>query len=120
MIRRVRIYDQNSPILVPIATQAQVAKLLSFLSLSPKLRSDVDIPSFTLFLAGLAAGLLLTIWVWGFARSTIRRRDLDLASRDAALTRAQQELSLAQQDRARLGAEVEGERKAAAGRETLL
>jgi DNA recombination protein RmuC len=80
----------------------------------------VDIPSFTLFIAGLATGLLLTIWVWGFARSTIHRRDLDLASRDAALTRAQQELSLAQQDRARLGAELEAERKAAAGKETVL
>lgn len=72
------------------------------------------------FLTGLTVGLLSAVGVWLFAQSTVRRRDADVAIRDAALARAQQELSTAQQDRARLGAELAVERRAAAEREGVL
>jgi DNA recombination protein RmuC len=72
------------------------------------------------FTAGLVIGLLLAGVVWLFERSSARRRDADLALRDAALTRAQADLSTALQDRARFGAELEAERKTSAGRESVL
>ncbi len=77
----------------------------------------MDISSIASFLAGLASGVLL---VWVFARSNLRRRDADLAARESALVRTQQELSVAQQDRARIGAELSIERRAATERETIL
>jgi DNA recombination protein RmuC len=80
----------------------------------------VDTTSAVLFIAGLAVGLASTVGTAVFARSTLRRRDADLLSRDTALARTQQELSTAQQDRARLSAELDAARRAAAERETLL
>ena len=77
----------------------------------------MDIPSIASFLAGLAVGVLL---VWVFARSNLNRRDADLAARESVLLHVQQELSIAQQDRARIGAELTVERRAAAERETIL
>ncbi len=74
---------------------------------------QLEITSIALFAAGLLIGLLIAAAVWTLARSTI-------AAREAVLSRAQQELSAAQQDRARLGAELDGERKAAQGRESTL
>ena len=75
------------------------------------------ISSIAFFLAGLTIGVLL---VWAFARSNLHSRDADLAARESALGRAQQELSAAQQDRARIEAELSIERRAAAERETIL
>ena len=80
----------------------------------------MDTASAGLFIAGLAVGLASTAGTAVFARSTLRRRDADLVARETALTRVQQELSLAQQDRARLNAELDAERRASVGRETLL
>ena len=80
----------------------------------------METASTALFIAGLAVGLVLTVGTAILARSTLRRRDADLLARETSLTRTQQELSLAQQDRARLSAELEAERRASAGRETLL
>jgi DNA recombination protein RmuC len=80
----------------------------------------VDTASVGLVIAALAIGLVSTAVVAVFARSNLRRRDADVLSRDAALSRTQQELSTAQQDRARLGAELDAERRAAAERATLV
>jgi len=80
----------------------------------------VDITSISLFMAGLVVGLLLAGVVWMSGRSSLRRCDADLASRESMLGRAQQELSIAQQDRARLEAGLAGERRAATERETIL
>ena len=80
----------------------------------------METASAALFIAGLAVGLVSTVGTAILARSTLRRRDADLLSREATLTRTQQELSLAQQDRARLSAELDAERRAAAERESLL
>src|SRR5689334_13722158 len=63
---------------------------------------------------------MLTAGVSLFARSSLRRRDGDLFTKEAALTQAQQELSIAQQDRARLAAELSAERKAATDKTALL
>jgi DNA recombination protein RmuC len=80
----------------------------------------VNIWSIGFFIVGLAIGVLLAGLVWMFARFNLQRRDSELAARDSSLGRAQQELSVAQQDRARLEAELGAERRAAAERETLL
>jgi len=80
----------------------------------------VETASAALLLAGLAVGLVSTVATAIFARSALRRRDADLLAKEAALSRTQQELSLAQQDRARFGAELEAERRASAEREGLL
>lgn len=80
----------------------------------------MDTTSAVLFIAGLAVGLASTVGTAVFARFTLRRRDADLLSRDAALARTQQELSIVQQDRARLSAELDAQRRAAAERETLV
>jgi DNA recombination protein RmuC len=70
--------------------------------------------------AGLLVGLVSAFGVGVFARSALRRRDTDLLARDAALFRTQQELSTTQQDRARLAAELDAEKRVAAEREILL
>jgi len=80
----------------------------------------VDTASAALAIAALAIGLVSTAVVAVFARSSLRRRDADLFSREAALSRTQQELSAAQQDRARLSAELDAERRASVERETLV
>jgi DNA recombination protein RmuC len=76
--------------------------------------------SAALFIAGLAVGLVLTAGVSLFAHSLLRRRDADLFSRESALTRAQQELSLAQQDRARLEAQLAAEQRSTADKTSFL
>ena len=58
--------------------------------------------------------------VWAFARSTLNDRATDIASRETSLGRLQQDLSNSLQDRARLGAELDAERRAAAGKEASL
>jgi DNA recombination protein RmuC len=63
---------------------------------------------------------MLTAGVFVSARSVLRRRDADLFARENALTQTQQELSLAQQDRARLQAELTAERKIATDKSALL
>ena len=80
----------------------------------------MDTASAAVFIAGLAVGLVLTATVSLFARSTLRRRDTDLLSRESSLARTQQELSIAQQDRARLEAELAAERKTATDKTVLL
>jgi len=93
---------------------------LRFCHLSPKLRPNVEIATIAAFGAGLMVGLLVTVAVWAFARSALGQRATDLAARNASLVLLQQELSGAQQQCARLGAELEAERKSAAARETSL
>ena len=73
-----------------------------------------------LFAAGLALGLVVAAAVWGFARSAMAQTQAHLGTREVAEARLQQALSEAQQERARLGAELEAERKAAAGKLAML
>lgn len=93
---------------------------LRFAHLSPKLRPSVDTASIALFSAGLIVGLLVAGAVWTFARATLSERATEIAARDASVGRLQQDLSNSQQDRARLGAELDAERRAAAGKEATL
>ena len=72
------------------------------------------------FGAGLALGLVVAAAVWGFARTAMAQSQSQLAGREISEARLQQALSDAQQERARLGAELEAERKAAAGKLALL
>ena len=72
------------------------------------------------FGAGLALGLVVAAAVWGFARTAMAQSHSQLAGREVSEARLQQALSDAQQERARLGAELEAERKAAAGKLALL
>ncbi len=76
--------------------------------------------SLLLFAAGLALGLLVALAVWSFARSAMAQNETRLASRETAQARLQQDLSAAQQEGARLAAELEAERKSAAGKLALL
>ena len=80
----------------------------------------MDTASAALFITGLAVGLVSTGGLALSARSTLRRRDADVVAKESALQRTQQELSLAQQDRARLGAELDAQRRGSAEREGLL
>ncbi len=73
-----------------------------------------------LFAAGVTLGLVVALAVWGFARSAMAQTQGQLATREAALARVQQDLSAAQQDRARLGAELVAERNAAGASLALL
>lgn len=73
-----------------------------------------------LFGLGLALGLLVALMVWSFARSAMAQNEARLASRETAESRLQHELSAAQQDAVRLAAELEAERKSAAGKLALL
>jgi DNA recombination protein RmuC len=72
------------------------------------------------FGAGLALGLVVAAAVWGFARTAMAQSNSQLAGRELSEARLQQALSGAQQERARLGAELDAERKAAAGKLALL
>lgn len=76
--------------------------------------------SILVFGAGLALGLVVAAAVWGFARTAMAQSHSQLAGREVSEARLQQALSGAQQERARLGAELEAERKAAAGKLALL
>ncbi len=80
----------------------------------------MDFFSIALFAAGVAIGLVVAVAVWAFARSAMAQTHGQLAARDAAHARLQEELSTSQQDRARLGAELEAERTAAGARLALL
>ena len=80
----------------------------------------MDFFSIALFAAGVAIGLVVAVAVWAFARSAMAQTHGQLAARDAAHARLQEELSTTQQDRARLGAELEAERTAAGARLALL
>lgn len=73
-----------------------------------------------LFAAGLALGLVVAAAVWGFARAAMAQGHSQLAARELSENRLQHALSDAQQERARLGAELEAERRAAAGKLALL
>ncbi|MDQ3213209.1 MAG: DNA recombination protein RmuC [Acidobacteriota bacterium] len=73
-----------------------------------------------LFGAGVVLGLIVGVAIWGFARSAMAQLQSQLAARDAALGRLQQSLSDVQQERARLGAELDAERKFADGKLALL
>ena len=53
------------------------------------------------------AGLIVAAAIWVFTRSALAERANELAARDASLGLLQQELSSAQQDRARLDAELQ-------------
>ena len=66
------------------------------------------------------AGLIVAGAIWVFTRSALTERATELAARDASLGLLQRELSGAQQERARLDAELQSERKAAAAREMSL
>jgi DNA recombination protein RmuC len=76
--------------------------------------------SLILFAAGLALGLVVAAVVWGFARAAMAQGLSQLAARELSEGRLQQALSDAQQERARLGAELDAERKAATGKLALL
>jgi DNA recombination protein RmuC len=80
----------------------------------------VNILPIVLFAAGVTLGLVIALAVWGFARSAMAQTHGQLAAREAALARLQQDLSAAEQDRARLGAELVAERNAAGARLALL
>jgi DNA recombination protein RmuC len=69
------------------------------------------------FTAGLVAGLIAAAVVWAFGRSALSQRGRELAVRDEALASLRIELSTAQQDRARLGAALDAEQRAATARE---
>lgn len=73
-----------------------------------------------LFAAGLALGLVVAAAVWGFARAAMSQGHSQLAARELSENRLQHALSDALQERARLGAELEAERRAAAGKLALL
>ena len=75
----------------------------------------------TVFLGiGLVLGLSAAGLLWAFARSAMTQLKSQIDAREASLVRLQQELSIAQQERARLGAELDAERRAAAGQIALL
>jgi DNA recombination protein RmuC len=75
---------------------------------------------FFVFAAGLGLGLVVAAAVWGFARTALAQAQGQLAARELAESRLQQTLSEAQQHRARLGAELEAERKAAGEKLAML
>lgn len=76
--------------------------------------------SLLFFASGLAIGLLVAAAVWGFARTAMAQTVTRLAARDESESRLQQALSEAQQDRARLGAELEAGRRSASEKLLLL
>lgn len=80
----------------------------------------MEILSIALFGLGLALGLLVAVAVWSFARAAMAQNEAHLASGEALQARLQQDLSATQQERARLAAELEAERRAAAGKLALL
>jgi DNA recombination protein RmuC len=80
----------------------------------------VTLLSILSFGAGLALGLVAAAAVWAATRTTLTQIQRQLEAREASEERLQRALSEAQQERARLGAELEAERKAAAGKLALL
>jgi DNA recombination protein RmuC len=80
----------------------------------------VSFLALAVFTAGLFAGLVVAAAVWALSRSAMARTETELAARDAALATARNELSISLQQRARLDAELEAERKTSAAKETSL
>ena len=80
--------------------------------------ATLSLASIVVFAAGLTAGLIVAIAVWAVSRLALKQRLSELAAREAALVTLRDELSSSLQERARLGAELEAERRAAGARET--
>jgi DNA recombination protein RmuC len=80
----------------------------------------VSFLALAVFTAGLFAGLVVAAAVWALSRSAMARTETELAARDAALATARNELSISLQQRARLDAELEAERKTSTAKETSL
>jgi DNA recombination protein RmuC len=76
----------------------------------------VTLPSIGLIGFGLAVGLIVAAAIWIFARAAIAQIQAQLTARETLHARTQQDLATAQQDRARLEAELEAERRSAAGK----
>lgn len=75
---------------------------------------------FLVFSAGLTAGLVVAAVVWTLGRAALAERLQEIAARDTAIATARAEISTALQDRARIAAELDVERRAAAARELNL
>jgi DNA recombination protein RmuC len=80
--------------------------------------ASLSLASIVVFAAGLTAGLIVAGAVWAVGRLALTERLGELAAREAALGALREELSDSLQECARLGAEVEAERRAASARET--
>jgi DNA recombination protein RmuC len=80
----------------------------------------VSFLALAVFTAGLFAGLVVAAAVWALSRSAMARTETELSARDAALATARNELSISLQQRARLDAELEAERKTSTAKETSL
>ena len=78
----------------------------------------VSLASIAAFAAGLTAGLIVAGAVWAVSRLALSQRLRELAARETALVTMQEELSGSLQERARLSAELDAERKAGSARET--
>ncbi len=73
-----------------------------------------------LFATGLAIGLLVAAAVWGFARTAMAQTLRQLAAREETERRLHESLSVAREEQARLAAELDGERRAGAGKLAIL
>lgn len=80
--------------------------------------ATLSLASIVVFAAGLTAGLIVAGAVWAVSRLALNQRLSELAARDTALVTTREELSSSLQERARLSAELDAERRAAAARET--
>jgi DNA recombination protein RmuC len=80
----------------------------------------VTLESLAVFAAGLGAGLGVATVVWALGRAALAQRLQEIAARDAAIAAARAEVSTALQDRARVAAELDVERRVAAARELNL
>ncbi len=80
----------------------------------------MTVSSLALFGSGLAIGLLVALAVWGFARTAMAQTLTRLAARDEADERLHDQVSDARQEQARLAAELDAERRTAAGKLALL
>lgn len=80
--------------------------------------ATLSLASIVVFAAGLTAGLIVAGAVWAVSRLALNQRLGELAARDTALVTTREELSSSLQERARLSAELDAERRAAAARET--
>jgi DNA recombination protein RmuC len=78
----------------------------------------LSLASIAVFAAGLTAGLIVAGAVWAISRFALNQRLSELAARETALVTTREELSSSLQERARLRAELDAERRAAGARET--
>ena len=79
--------------------------------------ATLSLASIAVFAAGLMAGLIVAGAVWAVGRLTLNQRLSELAARETALAAMRDELSGSLQERARLSAELDAERKASTTRE---